>query len=144
MGLIQSQNSSKRGNKIESVTKQHNCQLNRGKILTSTSYTSTFNNEQAASFILKPTYLNSNVQPFSQVSLPKKKTDFYSDCKFIMTMINVLQFSMTETIITGVYDQFEDFMKQNKKRLYLFRTFVCFMFFVLGLPLTTKVTYDIE
>ena len=46
---------------------------------------------------------------------------------------------MVETVITGVYDQFEDSMKKNEKRLYLFRVFVCMAFFALGLPITTKV-----
>ncbi|XP_076087940.1 sodium- and chloride-dependent glycine transporter 1-like [Mytilus galloprovincialis] len=59
---------------------------------------------------------------------------------FLMMMILGFSsiFSMTETVITGIYDQFEDFMKKDKRRLYFFRLFVCFFFFVLGLPMVTK------
>ena len=46
---------------------------------------------------------------------------------------------MTVTVINGIYDQVEEFLKDDKRRLYLFRLCVCFFFFLLGLPMVTKV-----
>ena len=46
---------------------------------------------------------------------------------------------MTETVITGIYDQVEEFMNQDRKRLYIFRVLVCSFFFFMGMPMTVKV-----
>lgn len=59
--------------------------------------------------------------------------------KAVQAFFVYLQFSMTETTITGIYDQFQGFINKSKKRLYIFRLVVCLTFFVLGLPMTTKV-----
>lgn len=58
---------------------------------------------------------------------------------FLMMMILGFSsiFSLTETVITGIYDQVEQFM-EDKRRMYLFRLCVCLFFFLLGLPITTK------
>ncbi|XP_062616275.1 sodium- and chloride-dependent glycine transporter 1-like [Saccostrea cucullata] len=47
------------------------------------------------------------------------------------------QFSITETVITGIVDEFPHFFK-NKKRLILFRAGICGTAFLLGLPMTCR------
>ncbi|XP_071148141.1 sodium- and chloride-dependent glycine transporter 1-like [Mytilus edulis] len=47
-------------------------------------------------------------------------------------------FSITETVITGLVDQMGDFVEKSNRRLYIFRFCICALFFLLGLPMTTK------
>ncbi|XP_061184918.1 sodium- and chloride-dependent glycine transporter 1-like [Saccostrea echinata] len=47
------------------------------------------------------------------------------------------QFSITETVITGIVDEFPHFFT-NKKRLILFRAGICGTAFLLGLPMTCR------
>ncbi|CAG2210546.1 GLYT [Mytilus edulis] len=47
-------------------------------------------------------------------------------------------FSITETVITGLVDQMGDFVQESSRRLYIFRFCICALFFLLGLPMTTK------
>ncbi|XP_052080733.1 sodium- and chloride-dependent glycine transporter 1-like [Mytilus californianus] len=47
-------------------------------------------------------------------------------------------FSITETVITGLVDQMGDFVEKSSRRLYIFRFCICAIFFLLGLPMTTK------